>query len=458
MNRNPLKKLLKIHPATLVILSFVGLISFGALLLRLPFATTAGPIPWIDAVFTATSAACVTGLIVVDTGTYFTNFGQGVLLALMQIGGLGVMTVSVMLFKLVGRSIGFRERKALQDMFAHTPRKDIFHLLKTIFLFTAVVEILGVIFLFIYWHRLFPAGKALYLAVFHSISAFCNAGFSTFSDSMVQARAETLPNITICLLIISGGIGFPVAYDVYNRLKSRDVRRPRLSVQTKVVLSTTLVLILSGAALFFILEKPHILAGRSLSESLLISVFQSVTCRTAGFNTVDIAALTDATLMMMLFLMFFGASPGSCGGGIKTTTVALMAAFTVSRIRGRKRVNLFKKSIPPETVSRCVSLILVCASLIGLILFLILAGNSLENSPHVEMGNHFMAYLFETVSAFGTVGLSMGITSTLSLWGKCWIIVLMFIGRVGVLTFAYIVVGGATERGLEYAEENLMIG
>ncbi|PIP39423.1 MAG: ATPase [Desulfobacterales bacterium CG23_combo_of_CG06-09_8_20_14_all_51_8] len=455
----PYKNLLKIHPATLIISSFAGLITIGTLLLKLPMAAAAGQIPLIDAVFMAASAVCVTGLTVVDTGNCFTAFGQGVILVLIQIGGLGVMTVSVMLFKLVGRSIGFRQRKALQDMFAHTPRKDIFHLLKTIFIFTAIAESIGAGLLFIYWLRFFPAEKALYLAVFHSISAFSNAGFSVFSDNLCQARAHWLPNFTLCLLIILGGIGFPVANDVYYRLKSsRENSRPRLSVQTKVVLTTTLVLIVFGAAGFWILEQPHILAGRSLSEALLISVFQSVTCRTAGFNTVDIARLTDATLMMMLVLMFFGASPGSCGGGIKTTSIALIAAFTVSRIRKKKRVSLFKKSIPAETVSRCVSLILVCSSLIGVILFLILAGNSLGNSPHVDMDNHFMAYLFETVSAFGTVGLSMGVTSTLSLWGKCWIIALMFIGRVGVLTFAYIVVGGGIASGIEYSEENIMIG
>jgi trk system potassium uptake protein TrkH len=347
---------------------------------------------------------------------------------------------------------------ALQDVFAHTPRGDIFQLLKTIFIFTAIVELIGIGGFFIYWLQSFPVGRAMYLAVFHSISAFCNAGFSVFPDSMMRSSGDWFLNLNMCLLIILGGIGFPAVYDVYTNWKSRNQERRMLSVQTKVVFVTTIALIFFGAVIFWLLEKPHTLSGRPFLETILISVFQSVTCRTAGFNTVDIALLSDATLMAMTGLMFFGASPGSCGGGVKTTSLALIVAFTISRVKKQKRLNLFKKSIPVETVSRSVSLILVCLSLIGLVLFLILAGNSMQSSFTPALKTRFIAYLFETVSAFGTVGLSMGITPTLSLWGKSWIILLMFIGRVGILTFAYIIIGGGTEKGREYAEENIMIG
>ena len=452
------KSLLKLHPATLLILSFVSLIITGTFLLKLSIATNVGYIPLIDAVFTATSAVCVTGLVVVDTGSYFTIFGQCVILMLIQIGGLGVMTVSVMLFKLIGKNITFRQRMALQDMFAHTPRADIFQLLKTIFIFTAIVELIGICVFFIHWVRFFPIGEALYLAVFHSVSTFCNAGFSLFSDSMIRASGDWFLNVNMCLLIIMGGIGFPVIYNVYLQFAARDTKRPRLSVQTKVVLVTTIALILFGAVSFWLLERTHALSGRPFLETIMISIFQSVTCRTAGFNSIDIACLNEATLMIMMGLMFFGASPGSCGGGIKTTSLAIILAFTVSRIRKQKRLNLFKKSIPAETVNRCVTLILVCLSLIGCVLFLILVSNSLQRSSTPGLKTPFIAYLFETVSAFGTVGLSMGITPSLSSWCKGLLVLLMLIGRVGVLSFVYISIGGGTANGIEYAEENIMIG
>lgn len=453
-----LKRLRNIHPASLLILSFFCLIVTGAILLKFSISTNVGHLPLIDAVFTATSAVCVTGLVVVDTGSYFTIFGQCVILILIQVGGLGVMTVSVMLFKLIGKNITFKQRMAVQDVFAHSPRTDIFQLLKTIFIFTAIIELLGIGGFFIYWVRYFPVDEAFYLAVFHSISAFCNAGFSVFPDSMMGASGDWFLNVNMCLLIIMGGIGFPVIYDIYIRLTARNIKRPRLTVQTKVVLVTTIALILFGAFFFWILERTHTLSGRPFLETILVSVFQSVSCRTAGFKTIDIALLNDATLMIMTGLMFFGASPGSCGGGIKTTSLAIIVAFTVSRIRKQKHLNLFKKSIPAETVSRCVSLILLCSSLIVFVLFLLLAGNALQSSFNPTFKTRFIAYLFEAVSAFGTVGLSMGITSSLTVWGKMLIILLMFVGRVGVLTFAYIIIGGGTSNGIEYAEEDIMIG
>ena len=449
---------MEMHPAPLVVMSFIVVILAGALCLRLPAATRAGHILFIDALFTATSAVCVTGLVVVDTGTFFTTFGQCILLALMQIGGLGVMTVSVMLFRAVGRSVTIRQRMVLQDIFAHTPREDILRVLKTIIGFTALVEAGGFVLFFLHWWREYPPAEAAYLALFHTVSAFCNAGFSLFPDSMIRYSGDPLLTLSMGVLIILGGIGFPVVYDIYKKRWDRSGKRTRLSMQTKAVLLTTAVLIISGTGLYWLLEYSHTLAGKSLSESLLISLFQSITCRTAGFNSADITALNDATLTVMLGLMFFGASPGSCGGGVKTTTLALIAAFTWSRIRRKRRVNMFKKSIPVETVSRSLSLLLVAAGLIGVVLFLVLASNTIGGGAAESRSGTFLAYLFETVSAFGTVGLSMGATAALSSWGKAWIILLMLIGRVGVLTFSYIIVGGSMANGLEYSEENIMIG
>jgi trk system potassium uptake protein TrkH len=249
-----------------------------------------------------------------------------------------------------------------------------------------------------------------------------------------------------------------VLYDLQCWARFRKRQRCRLSIQTKTVLLTTLILIGSGAMMFALLERRVLGDTPSLVHRILTPLFQSITCRTAGFNTVDIASLKDATLVMMVFLMFFGASPGSCGGGVKTTTLALLAAFTLSRIRRKRRVNMFKKSIPPETVTRSVSLVLVSIGIIGTVLFLILMREPSNGNGATGPHGSFLAYLFETVSAFGTVGLSMGVTPALNTWGKGWIALMMIVGRVGVLTFAYIIAGTSATKGIEYAEENLMIG
>jgi trk system potassium uptake protein TrkH len=294
--------------------------------------------------------------------------------------------------------------------------------------------------------------------MFHSISAFCNAGFSLFPDNLLRYSGNIIVNATICSLIVLGGIGFPVVHNLQVKFRLRKIQRLKLDVQTKTVLITTAILIFSGAVMFWILEHAHILGGKSAAESALEALFQSITCRTAGFNTVDIGALNEATLTVMIILMFFGASPGSCGGGVKTTTVAVIAAFTWSRIRRKRRVNMFKKSIPPDTVNKSISLVLVCIGLIGAILFLILADTSIITGMGTKCENRFLAFLFESVSAFGTVGLSMNLTPLLSTWAKSWICLLMLIGRVGILTFAYIIVGTGIVSGVEYAEENIMIG
>jgi trk system potassium uptake protein len=440
------------------LVGFLLAITVGMLVLRLPISTKTGYISWMDALFTATSAVCVTGLVVVDTGSYFTLFGQWVILILIQVGGLGVMTISVTLFRWIGRNVSFRNRLAMQDLFAHTPRDDIFNLVKSITLLVFIVEAIGTVFLIIHWSRELPFWWAFHTAIFHSVSAFCNAGFALFSDSMMHYSHNLLLNATICTLIIVGGIGFPVLYDLQSRFMSQKKKRTRLSVQTKTVLVTTLTLIVIGFVMFAFLEREALGDTLSLQQRILVPLFQSVTCRTAGFNTVDIASLKEATLTMMIFLMFFGASPGSCGGGVKTTTLALMMAFTISRIKRRRRVNMFKKSIPDETVIRSASLVLVSIGIIGIVLFMLLMGDAVSNLEVMGNQSSFLVYLFETVSAFGTVGLSMGLTPELNTWGKCWIILMMIIGRVGVLTFAYIILGIRRINGIEYSEENLMIG
>ncbi|MCK8601787.1 TrkH family potassium uptake protein [Desulfoferrobacter suflitae] len=445
-----------IHPAKLVLMSYLAVIAAGTALLTLPCATASGTIAWHDALFTATSAVCVTGLVVVDTGTYFTLFGQLVILTLIQFGGLGIMTFTVTVFLTMGRRVPLKQRMIMQETFAHTPRADIFQLTKAIFAFTFAVELLGALLLWLIWLEEFAFPTALYHALFHSVSAFCNAGFSLFPGSFVGYRGALPLNAVICSLIVLGGIGFPVVYEIQLRISGQG-RRNKVSVQLRVVVLTTLILIMAGAALLLWSEWHYALKAYSFGDGLLIALFQSITCRTAGFNTIDISSLRNASLALMIFLMFVGASPGSCGGGVKTTTLALLGAFTWSRLRGRFRVNMYHKSIPAETVTKSVSLVLLAFGLICGVFFLLLLTHPVGSSLIVER-TQFIEILFEVVSAFGTVGLSMGVTADLSVSGKLLIILMMLIGRVGVFTFAYVIAGTEARAGVQYAEQNLMIG
>ena len=445
------------HPGTILLSSYLVTIGVGSLLLLLPASTVSGTISFVDAIFTATSAVCVTGLIVVDTGSYFTLFGQHIILALIQLGGLGVMTISVTIFLMIGRQVSFKQRMAMQDLFAHTPHEDIIHLVKSIFWFTVIVELSGIVMLTVHWTKQYPLTKAFYIAVFHSVSAFCNAGFSLFAKSFMDYTSDVFLNMVICSLIVLGGIGFPVVYDVYKTAFRSNGKRVTLSVQTKTVLITTAVLIMAGTAVFWGVEQNASLHGYSFAGRFLTSLFQSITCRTAGFNTINIATLGNATLAFMIFLMVVGASPGSCGGGIKTTTLAILGKFAWSRMRKKIRVNMFKKSIPKDTVAKSISLMHISITIIVVTLFLLL----LSAPDYLCSGQHhsqFLSYLFEVVSAFGTVGLSMGATTQLTCIGKLLIIALMLIGRVGVLTFSYLIAGVELTSGIEYAEENIMIG
>ncbi|MBN1843348.1 MAG: ATPase [Deltaproteobacteria bacterium] len=452
-----LKQFRKAHPATLLLLSYLVAIGLGTCLLLMPQATVSGSISFIDALFTATSALCVTGLVVADTGTYFSLFGQGIILVLIQLGGLGIMTFSVFFFLSIGKKVAFRQRMVMQETFAHMPREDIYRLVSAIFSFTAVAELVGALLLFIHWTGEYPLSQAAYMAIFHSVSAFCNAGFALFSNSFMDYRGALLLNFTVCGLIILGGIGFPVIYEIFSKTGARLEGHVKFSVQTKTVLLTTCILIIFGMAILGVAEHSVSLRDCSFAESLLAALFQSVTARTAGFNTVHMAALSNATLGLMIFLMFIGASPGSCGGGVKTTTFAVLGALTWSRLRRRIRVNMFKKSIPRETVSRSISLYVLAVGFTGTILALLLLTQQGAATPAASRGQ-FLEYLFEVVSAFGTVGLSMGATAKINSCGKILIIVMMLIGRVGVLTFSYIIAGAEAKNGIEYAEENIMIG
>jgi trk/ktr system potassium uptake protein len=452
-----MKAFRKMHPGTIVLSSYLVAIGVGTFLLLLPASTVSGTISFMDAIFTATSAVCVTGLIVVDTGSYFTLFGQHIILALIQLGGLGVMTISVTIFLMIGKQISFKQRMAMQDLFAHTPREDINQLVKSILWFTVIAELTGILLLTVHWTKEYPLTKALHMAVFHSVSAFCNAGFSLFTNSFMNYTGDVFLNVVICTLIIFGGIGFPVVYDIYKTVFRSQGKRVTLSVQTKTVLITTGILIMAGTAVFWSIEQNASIQGYSFAGRFLTSVFQSITCRTAGFNTINIATLGNATLAFMIFLMVVGASPGSCGGGIKTTTLAVLGKFAWSRMRNKIRVNMFKKSIPKDTVAKSASLVVISMTIIIAALFLLLLSTP-ENIDSGQNHSQFLSYLFEVVSAFGTVGLSMGATTQMTCLGKLLIIIIMLIGRVGVLTFSYLIAGAELTNGIEYAEENIMIG
>jgi trk system potassium uptake protein TrkH len=414
------------------------------------------PLAAIDAFFTAISAVCVTGLVVIDIGAKLTVFGKVVVMTLIQVGGLGIMTFSVLLFLFIGKSLGTKERWIISESFLPDPIVNLKQLIRMIFVFTFTIEAAGAVLLFLVWRSEMPLGGAVFASVFHAVSAFCNAGFSFFTTSFVAWQGNILLNITVMSLIILGGLGFPVIHEFYFRIRHRkDHRRYHFTLHTKLVLYTTVVLIVGGALLVFFVERGFEWETMTMKSRVLASLFQSVTARTAGFNTVDIARLEPAVLFVLIMLMFVGASPGSTGGGIKTTTLAVFAAIMKSRIAGRESVGAFSFSISDNKITRALSVLAMAIITIsgGLILLLMFH----MDLAH-ESADYFLSALFETVSAFATVGLSMGATATLSSAGKIIVIVLMFLGRVGLLTMAYVVTSRLRPITYRYSEGRLMIG
>ncbi len=445
------------HPARAIIFSFMGAILVGWILLSLPQASNGPPLSVVDSLFTATSATCVTGLIVVDTGARFTTFGQVVILTLIQLGGLGIMTFSALFLIFMGGRFSLKHRLLMQESFSQYPMKDIFHLVRLVVSFTLLIEFLGALFLYGKFIRFFPPLQASYYAVFHSISAFCNAGFSLYETSFFAFQNDLLVNIVITTLIIIGGIGFFVLADLNLVERIVRLRKPRLSLHTKTVFVVTGVLILLGTVLVLTLEWHNTLSGKPLGVKLLAAYFQSVTARTAGFNTLFTGQLTNATLFVLILLMFVGASPGSTGGGIKTSTFGILIALLVSRIRGRRNVELFGRTVPLGIVAKAVSVVsLALFTVIVFTLVLSVAEGGLV-SPQLKRGQ-FLEFLFEITSAFGTVGLSTGVTATLSSLGKILVAITIFIGRLGPLSLALAVGQRVIRRGYEYPEENIMVG
>lgn len=441
-------------PTRLIVGSFAVAALLGTLLLLLPAATRAGGLRPVDALFTAVSALCVTGLAVVNTGTTFTHFGQLVILGLIQIGGLGVMTVSSLLALMIGQRLSLRSALAVQEGLNLPEFASPGRLLRAIVLFVLVAEGLGALLLYFSFVRAHAPVSAAYQAIFHSISAFCNAGFGLYPDNLEPFVADWLVNWTVTGLIILGGIGFFTVHDVRRYLDPRQVRR-RLSLHSKMVLTATLILITGGAALIYLLEYAGTLRGLDAGTKYLAAYFQSVTCRTAGFNTLPIGAMGAATLLVMIVLMFIGGSPGGTAGGVKTTSASVLLLLLYALVRERAQVQVFGRRLPRDLVSRTVALATASMALVLGVTFVML----LTESAIVETTRgYFLNIMFEVVSAFGTVGLSTGITPLLSDTGKLLISLTMFIGRVGPLTLALAVFGRGATPEVGYPEEQVMIG
>ncbi|HOW27281.1 MAG TPA: TrkH family potassium uptake protein [Elusimicrobiota bacterium] len=427
-------------------LLFFSLIALGTGLLSLPWATqNRHPLSFWDALFTSTSAVCVTGLAAFDIGTRLSLFGQLVLLALIQLGGLGYMTLASLIAVILGK-ISLKDRLVFQEASEQFSFDNLTAFAKRVIKLTIFLEALGGLALFIAWRGRFPVLQTVYYSLFHSISAFCNAGFSLFSQSLIRDQANLTVNITIISLIVLGGLGFIVLSDLVNYIR----HRTRVSTHSRIVLFTTAGLIVGGFLALFLLEfrNPATLRDLAWPAKGLICLFQSVTPRTAGFNTIPLENMTLISVMVVIFLMFIGASPGGTGGGIKTTTFAIITSTLWSTLKGRQDVNLFGRRVSLDAIRKSFALATMAFISVILVVFLVILFN--DRFSLIQM-------LFEVVSAFGTVGLSLGITPQLNAPQKVSLAVLMFLGRVGPL-----VVGMAVLRQsilpYRYAEEKILVG
>ncbi len=446
-----------LHPSAMAFLTFILLIAVGSGLLMLPTMVPADShLRWSDALFTATSAVCVTGLVVLDTGTAFTRLGQGVILLLIQLGGLGIMALAAFMGMLVGRrGVGLRERAVMRDILHVGALRQVTRVLRFIVVSTIAIELVGAAVLYLAWPQ--RTGR-LFDSVFHAVSAFCNAGFSTNADSLEGVFGQPVILITVLVLLVLGGLGFVVLADLWRRppLRRRLAgecgksprARVRLAVQTRMVLAITGGLLLVGWLGFLLLEWNGALAAMSWPEKLLRGLFMSATPRTAGFTATSAAQWGPPTALMLLMLMMIGGAPGSTAGGIKVTTLGVMLAAVRSMVRGRANPVVFRREVSLQTIREATAVITVYVAALGLgtLLLLITERESLQT------------VLFEVGSALGTVGLTLGLTPHLSMVGKCIIVVLMVVGRVGPITLALTVARRHPPAAVRYVEEKIMIG
>lgn len=440
--------LIRINPAQTLSLGFIALIFIGTFLLMIPAATKdRHHLSFIDALFEATSAVCVTGLVVVDTETTFTMFGQLILLVLIQVGGLGFMTFGIIIALFLGKNIGLKGRLMIQESLNQISLEGMVRLVKFVVGFTFIIEGIGAIILGIRWASEFGFPRSLYYGIFHSISAFNNAGFDIMGEfkSMTDYVGDTTVILTLSSLLIIGGIGYTVVLDI---IKKKSFRK--LSLHSKLVILISLVLNVLGTFLIFILEykNPGTLGDLSLKDKILGAYFHGVVPRTAGFNSLNMPDLTLSSQFVTMVLMFIGGGSGGTAGGIKVTTFVVIILAVWTLIRGKNDVEVMGRSLPKELVFRAFSITLYSTFIVFLIIFILTIS---EKAP-------LNVLMFEVISAFATVGMSLGLTPELSPVGKIVISILMFIGRVGPLTLAFALARVNKKQSYKYAEERIMIG
>ncbi len=453
----------RINAPRLIILSFAGTILAGTILLLLPFSTRApGMMHPVDALFTSASAVCVTGLTVVDTGTFFTSFGQGIILLLIQLGGLGIMTMSTFFLIVLRKRLTLKERITLRDTLGEEKIAGLPGLIFLIVGMTLFLETVGGGILAWRFHRFYgyPAARAITHGLFHSISAFCNAGFSLYPDSLARFAGDGVVLGVMSGLILLGGFGFVVWFNLTHiYFWRRDhIRRGRLRLQTRIVLAMSGILLAVMFLFFLGAEWDNTLAGRAPAERLFSAFFHAVTPRTAGFHTLPVSRMVPATLWMTMAMMFIGASSGGTGGGIKTSTFAVILASAYRMVTGKEQVVIWRRSIADGTAVKAISIAVISLALIFVssgLLMLLETPLSLAECRAGYLGD----ILFETVSAFGTVGLSSGVTPRLSYPGRLVIVLTMFLGRIGPLTLALLVGRRRLAAdSLRYPEEGVMVG
>ncbi len=443
---------LKLQPAQVILFSFAGWITLGALVLMLPVSANPGKsISLIDAFFMSTSATCVTGLASISLVDDLSIFGQMVLLVLLQVGGLGIMTLSSSMAVLMGKNLEMREQVIMHDVLDTSSSEELLNLVVNVIRYTFAIEFVGAILLTIgFYQEGFEIGQSLYYGFYHSISAFCNAGFALWNNNLEDFKFAPLIHFTIAFLIIFGGIGFSVLKDVGDMLKKKQRSLRALSLHTKIVLVTNTLLLITGTFYLFFGEFLHSFQDYSMWEKFQVAFFQSTTTRTAGFNTVSMMALQPHCIYLMILLMFIGASPGSTGGGVKTSTFAILLYSVKATLQGRQEVEMFERRIPAQTVVKSIAIFIICIIVVSIGVLVLV---------RVEPDKSFLSLIFEVVSGFGTVGLSMGITPFLSSIGKLCIISMMYLGRVGPLTLI-LAVGSRVvlPSNVEYPEGKVLIG
>lgn len=447
MHLYSLFQFLRFKPVHSLIAGFGILIFVGSLLLSLPVSTH-HPIPYIDLLFTSASAVCVTGLSSLDFAKAFTPFGHMVVLALIQIGGIGFMTFTTLMAILMQQKLSHRDTSDMQESFLAFNRHELGRMIIAVFKYTLTIEAIGALSLFALWHTHFPTWQdAVFASIFHATSAFCNAGFALFSDNLIPFQSTPGVLGIISTLIVLGGIGFPVLFNLMQALSPKTAKT-RFRLQTKIAVSVSFILIVTGSLVMFVSERHNSLANMSLIDQVMNAIVLSISPRTAGFNAIDMSHMHLGSLLFMMVLMFIGASPSSTGGGVKTTTIGILMIAFLSTLRMQDHVEVGKRQIPLKTLMQATAIVIMGVLTIMVFCFALL---------YTERGLPFEAILFETISAFATVGLSLGVTPLLSTTGKGMIIVLMLIGRVGPFAAAVALASAKPRVRYRYPEEDILV-